>query len=150
MHTTAPTPLLLDANKRPVRVRAAPAAEAALADDLTPEARTVLRDFARALLKEGAFNVFLSGLLKDIRMERSWATGDRIGMWVLAVVRWATSFFLLDSKDGKDGKGKKREFGQVGAAVESGFVSWVLRRMREATEEKVWLSVSIISILTVL
>ncbi|KAJ7856566.1 timeless protein-domain-containing protein [Mycena leptocephala] len=136
VHTTAPTPLLLDANKRPVRVRAAPAAEAALADDLTPEARTVLRDFARALLKEGAFNVFLSGLLKDIRMERSWATGDRIGMWVLAVVRWATSFFLLDSKDGKDGKGKKREFGQVGAAVESGFVSWVLRRMREATEEK--------------
>ncbi|KAJ6588221.1 timeless protein-domain-containing protein [Mycena capillaripes] len=136
VHTTAPTALLLDAGKRAVRTRAAPAAEAALADDLTPEARTVLRDFARALLKEGAFNAFLTGLLKDIRMERSWATGDRIGMWVLAVVRWTTSFFLLDSKDSTDDKGKKREFGHVGAAAESGFVSWVLRRMREATEEK--------------
>ncbi|KAJ7704500.1 timeless protein-domain-containing protein [Mycena rosella] len=138
VHTTAPTPLLLDAGKRPVRVRAAPATEAALADDLTPEARKVLRDFARALLKEGAFNGFLSGLLKDIRMERSWATGDRVGLWVLAVVRWMTSFFLIDGqdKDGKEGKGKKREFGRVAAAAESGFVSWVLRRMREATEEK--------------
>ncbi|KAJ7454075.1 timeless protein-domain-containing protein [Mycena galericulata] len=130
VHTTAPTPLLLDAGKRPARTRAAPAAEAALADDLTPEARTVLRDFARGLLKEGAFNAFLSGLLKDIRMERSWATGDRVGMWVLAVVRWTTSFFLLD------GSKENREFGRVGAAAESGFVSWVLRRMREATEEK--------------
>ncbi|KAJ7672486.1 timeless protein-domain-containing protein [Mycena polygramma] len=133
VHTTAPTPLLLDAGKRAVRTRAVPAAEAALADDLTPEARTVLRDFARALLKEGAFNVFLTGLLKDIRMERSWATGDRIGTWLLAVVRWAISFFLLDGKDDKE---KKREFGYVAAAAESGFVSWVLKRMREATEEK--------------
>ncbi|KAJ7151353.1 timeless protein-domain-containing protein [Mycena crocata] len=136
VHTTAPTPLLLDAGKRPVRARAAPAAEAALADDLTLEARDILRNFARSLLKEGAFNAFLTGLLKDIRMERSWATGDRVGMWVLAVVRWTTSFFLLDGNDGKDGKAKKREFGSVGAAVESGFVSWVLRRMREASDEK--------------
>ncbi|KAJ7439501.1 timeless protein-domain-containing protein [Mycena latifolia] len=138
VHTTAPTPLLLDAAKKPVRVRAAPAAEAALADDLTPEARKVLRDFARALLKEGAFNAFLTGLLKDIRMERSWATGDRVGLWVLAVVRWTTTFFLVDGKDDKNGKdkGTKREFGRVAAAAESGFVSWVLRRMREAAEEK--------------
>ncbi|KAJ7134228.1 timeless protein-domain-containing protein [Mycena epipterygia] len=133
VHTTAPTPLLLDAGKRSVRTRAAPATEAALADDLTPEARGVLRDFARALLKEGAFNALLSGLLKDIRMERSWATGDRVSTWLLAVVRWTTAFFLLD---GKDDKTKKREFGRVGAAAESGFVSWVLRRMREATDEK--------------
>ncbi|KAJ7208162.1 timeless protein-domain-containing protein [Mycena haematopus] len=110
IHTTAPTPLLLDAGKRAVRTRAVPAAEAALADDLTPEARAVLRNFASALLKEGAFNSFLSALLKDIRMERS--------------------------KDSKEGQGQKREFGRVGAAAESGFVSWVLRRMREATEEK--------------
>ncbi|KAJ7764630.1 timeless protein-domain-containing protein [Mycena maculata] len=137
VHTTAPTPLLLDAGKRSVRTRAVPAAEAALADDLTPEARNVLRGFARALLKEGAFNAFLGGLLKDIRMERSWATGDRVGVWLLAVVRWTTSFFLLDgSKDAKDAKGKRREFGRVGAAAESGFVAWVLRRMREAAEEK--------------
>ncbi|KAF7359427.1 Topoisomerase 1-associated factor 1 [Mycena sanguinolenta] len=133
VHTTAPTPLLLDAGKRAVRTRAVPAAEAALADDLTSEARTVLRNLVSAFLKEGAFNLFLSALLKDIRMERSWATGDRVGMWVLAVVRWTITFFLLDNK------GQKREFGRVGAAAESGFVSWVLRRMREATEEKVWL-----------
>ncbi|KAJ6500386.1 timeless protein-domain-containing protein [Mycena sanguinolenta] len=130
VHTTAPTPLLLDAGKRAVRTRAVPAAEAALADDLTSEARIVLRNLAAALLKEGAFNAFLSALLKDIRMERSWATGDRVGMWVLAVVRWIITFFLLDNK------GQNREFGLVGAAAESGFVSWVLRRMREATEEK--------------
>ncbi|KAJ7349333.1 timeless protein-domain-containing protein [Mycena albidolilacea] len=133
VHTTAPTPLLLDAGKRSVRTRAVAATEAALADDLTPEARTVLRDLARALLKEGAFNAFLTALLKDIRMERSWATGDLVAMRVLAVVRWTITFFLLDSKDGQ---GQKREFGRVGAAAESGFVSWVLRRMREATDEK--------------
>jgi replication fork protection complex subunit Tof1/Swi1 len=135
VHTTAPTPLLLDAGKRSVRTRAVAATEAALADDLTPEARGVLRDLARALLKEGAFNAFLTALLKDIRMERSWATGDLVAMRVLAVVRWTITFFLLDSKDGQ---GQKREFGRVGAAAESGFVSWVLRRMREATDEKVW------------
>ncbi|KAJ7170342.1 timeless protein-domain-containing protein [Mycena crocata] len=110
VHTTAPTPLLLDAGKRPVRARAVPAAEAALVDHLTLEARDILRNFARASLKEGAFNAFLTRLLKDIRMERSWATGDRVG--------------------------QKREFGHVGAAVERGFVSWVLRRMREASDEK--------------
>ena len=138
MHTTAPTPLLLDAGKRSVRVRAAPATEAALADDLTPEARAVMCDFARTLLNEGAFNAFLTALLKDIRMERSWATGDRVRLWVLAVVRWTISFFLLDGKDVKEGNAVKREFGRVAAAAESGFVSWVLRRMREATEEKVF------------
>ncbi|KAJ7075414.1 timeless protein-domain-containing protein [Mycena belliarum] len=135
VHTTAPTALLLDAGKKSKRVRAAPAAEAALADDLTPEARKVLRDFAWALLKEGAFNAFLTGLLKDIRMERSWATSDRVGLWVLSVVRWTISFFLMDGKDGKE-KGVKREFGRVAAAAESGLVAWVLRRMREAAEEK--------------
>ncbi|KAJ7201098.1 timeless protein-domain-containing protein [Mycena pura] len=133
VHTTAPTALLLDAGKRASRTRAAPATEAALADDLVPEARDVLRDFARSLLKEGAFNAFVTGLLKDIKMERSWATGDRVGMWVLAVVRWTTSFFLLDRKDEK---GKKHQFGWVAAVAESGFVAWVLRRMRDAAEEK--------------
>ncbi|KAF8185006.1 timeless protein-domain-containing protein [Mycena galopus ATCC 62051] len=112
VHTTAPTALLLDAGKRPVRVRALPAAEAALADDLTPKHAVAL--------------------LKDIRMERAWATGDRVAMMVLAVARWTIAFFLLDNKDSKE----KREFGRVGAAAESGFVSWVLKRMREATEEK--------------
>ncbi|KAK7023845.1 topoisomerase 1-associated factor 1 [Favolaschia claudopus] len=136
VHTTAPTPMLLDAGKRPVRARPVAATEAALADDLTAEARAVLRDTALALLKEGAFNVFLSGLLKDIRMERAWATGDRVATWVLAVVRWLIAFFLLDTKGNNDGSKPKREFGRVGAAAESGFVSWVLRRMREATEEK--------------
>ncbi|KAJ7849053.1 timeless protein-domain-containing protein [Mycena olivaceomarginata] len=122
VHTTAPTPLLLDAGKRSVRTRAVAATEAALADDLTPEARG-----------KAHFNAFLTALLKDIRMERSWATGDLVAMRVLAVVRWTITFFLLDSKDGQ---GQKREFGRVGAAAESGFVSWVLRRMREATDEK--------------
>ncbi|KAJ7608441.1 timeless protein-domain-containing protein [Roridomyces roridus] len=133
VHSTAPTPFLLDAGKRPVRARAANATEAALADNLSPEARDVLRQLARSFLKDGVFNPFLTGLLKDIRMERSWATGDRVGMWVLAVVRWVAAFFLVD---GTADEGKKREFGHVGAAVESGFVSWVLRRMHDASEEK--------------
>ncbi|KAJ7038064.1 timeless protein-domain-containing protein [Mycena alexandri] len=117
IHTTAPTPLLLDAGKRAVRKRPAADTEAALADDLTLEART------------GAFNAFLASLLKDIKMERSWAVGDRVGVWLMSVVRWTVSFFLMEGKE-------KREFGRVGAAAESGFVSWVLRRMREATEDK--------------
>ncbi|KAJ7178128.1 timeless protein-domain-containing protein [Mycena filopes] len=147
IHTTAPTPLLLDAGKRAVRKRPAADPEAALADDLTFEAREVLRTFATAFLKEGAFNAFLASLLKDIKMERSWAVGNRVGIWVMAVVRWAVAFFLMEGKDAKGAAGKdkgkekekaqpKREFGRVGAAAESGFVSWVLRRMREASDDK--------------
>ncbi|CAK5278317.1 unnamed protein product, partial [Mycena citricolor] len=130
VHTTAPVPFLLDANKKRVRVRAVESADAIYADDLTIEALSVLRGSARDFLSEGVFNAFLTALLRDIKMERSWATGDRIGIWTLAVVRWTTCFFLLDTKV------KKRDFGLVGAAVESGFVSWVLKRMREASEEK--------------
>ncbi|KAJ6625085.1 timeless protein-domain-containing protein [Mycena sp. CBHHK59/15] len=137
VHTTAPTPALLDAGKRSVRVRSAGDTEAALADDLTPEARGILRTLARALLQEGAFNALLTGLLKDMRMERAWATGNRVAVWVLGVARWVVAFFLLDGKEGEGkGKDKKLEFGQVGAAADSMFVSWVLRRLREAAEEK--------------
>jgi replication fork protection complex subunit Tof1/Swi1 len=138
VHTTAPIPLLLDANKRPVRQRNMNNAPA-LDDDLTPPARGVLRDFAQTLLKEGAFNTFVAGLLKDMRMERSWAVGENVGVWMLGVVRWAVAFFMIDGADGdkEKGKGKAREFGYVAAAADSGCVAWVLKRMREATEDKV-------------
>ncbi|KAJ7786448.1 timeless protein-domain-containing protein [Mycena metata] len=142
VHTTAPTPLLLDAGKRAVRKRPAADTEAALADDLTLEARAVLRDLASALLKEGAFNTFLASLLKDIKMERSWAVGDRVGVWLMSVVRWTVAFFLMEGKAIKERRRRRRRrnrnlsSGVWAQAAESGFVSWVLRRMREASEDK--------------
>ncbi|KAF7338588.1 Topoisomerase 1-associated factor 1 [Mycena venus] len=136
VHTTAPTPLLLDAGKRPVRTRAVPAAEAALADDLTPEARAVLRNLVRALLKEGAFQCVPQWTAEG--HPNGTLVGDRRPHWHVGTGPrpMDDNVFLLESKETKDGQGQKREFGRVGAAAESGFVSWVLRRMREATEEK--------------
>ncbi|KAJ7056867.1 timeless protein-domain-containing protein [Mycena amicta] len=135
IHKTGDTSSLLDAGKRATRTRAAPAMEAALADDLNPEAREVMRNFARTMLNEGVFDTFVTAVFKDIRMERAWATGSRPRMWLMAVVRWMLTFFLLEGKDDKE-KATNRQYGLVAAAAESSFVSFVLKYMREATEEK--------------
>ncbi|KAF7329666.1 hypothetical protein MKEN_00229700 [Mycena kentingensis (nom. inval.)] len=132
----ASTGSILDARKKASKARAAPAAEAALMDDLTPEARDILRTFVHTFLHGGVFDAYLAALFKDIRMERAWATGARVPLWLMAVVRWILTFFLLEGKDDKGKSAKRLQYGLVASAAESGFVSFVLRHMREATDEK--------------
>jgi replication fork protection complex subunit Tof1/Swi1 len=81
---------------------------------------------------------FLSALLKDIRSERPKIT-DKDNLRLLFVTKWFLEFFLaMRSKEQKSNVGEdKWNFGLVAEVTERSWIIWVLKRMREAVEEKV-------------
>ncbi|KAF5372553.1 hypothetical protein D9758_005156 [Tetrapyrgos nigripes] len=122
-------------------------------ENLSVEAKTVLRSLAIGFL-EGCFNSFLATLLKDIRSERVKVT-EKDNVRLLFLTKWFLDFFLSlransaksAGKDGNNSNSKtslsstssdtpKWSFGLVAEVVEREWIIWVLKRMREANDEK--------------
>ncbi|KAL0580059.1 Topoisomerase 1-associated factor 1 [Marasmius crinis-equi] len=115
-------------------------------DHLTAEARQALQTFATDFL-DSCFNPFLSTLLKDIRSERPKIT-EKDNLRLLFVAKWFLEFFLgmrsmfaqklqaNNSDPAAIEALEKWKFGLVAEVVEQHWIVWVLKRMREAVEEK--------------
>ncbi|KAJ3565991.1 hypothetical protein NP233_g7283 [Leucocoprinus birnbaumii] len=111
-------------------------------DNLSVDARKVLQDLANEFLK-ACFNSFVSTLLKDIRLERARVT-EKDKLRLLFVTKFFLEYFLAlraqDEKSQSDtGKSKGSEnwtFGLIAEVVERDWIVWVLKRMREAVDEK--------------
>lgn len=76
---------------------------------------------------------FLSSLLKDIKAERPKIT-EKDNLRLLYLTKWFLEFFqLLHNQD----KEQLWGYGLVGEVIERSWIAWVLKRIREAGEEKV-------------
>ncbi|KAI0649834.1 timeless protein-domain-containing protein [Trametes meyenii] len=101
-------------------------------DNLSLDARVVLQNLARSFI-EGCFNPLLASLLKDIKAERPKIT-EKDHLRLLFVTKWFLEFFLCErSRQPEDARWI---FGLVAEVVDRGWIVWVLRRMREAQEDK--------------
>lgn len=85
---------------------------------------------------------FLATVLKDIRSERAKIT-EKDNLRLLFVTKWFLDFFLsrrTQAKNAKSGEDlQKHGFGLVAEVLERHWIIWVLRRMREAVDDKVTL-----------
>lgn len=82
---------------------------------------------------------FLSALLKDIKSERPKIT-EKDNLRLLFVTKWFLEFFLgyrVRLKAGKESAEGQGGFGLIAEVIERGWIVWVLKRMREAVEDKV-------------
>lgn len=84
---------------------------------------------------------FLASLLKDIKSERPKIT-EKDHLRLLFVTKWFLEFFLTVRAKQKEELQKKHDnsiwgFDLVGEVIERGWIIWILKRMREAVEEKV-------------
>ena len=80
---------------------------------------------------------FLSSLLKDIRAERAKIT-EKDNLRLLYVAKWFLEFFLCARA--RQGPAEAWSFGLVAEVTDRVWIVWVLKRMRQAVEEKVRLS----------
>ncbi|KAI0942849.1 hypothetical protein AcV7_002147 [Taiwanofungus camphoratus] len=101
-------------------------------DNLTLDAKLTLQNLARTFV-EACFNPFLSSLLKDIKAERPKIT-EKDNLRLLYVTKWFLEFFM--SVRTKEGQSTTWTFGLIAEVTERGWIVWVLKRMREAVEEK--------------
>jgi len=87
---------------------------------------------------------FLSALLKDIRSERPKIT-EKDNLRLLYVTKWFLEFFLtMQGKEQEQKNGEEKwSFEFIAEVTERSWIIWVLKRMREAVEEKVRLSFSV-------
>ena len=76
----------------------------------------------------------LSSLLKDIKAERPKVT-EKDNLRLLFVTKWFLEFFLCERA--RQSTGANWAFGLIAEVADRGWIVWVLRRMREAQEEKV-------------
>ena len=81
---------------------------------------------------------FLSMLLKDIKSERPKIT-EKDNLRLLYVTKWFLEFFLaMQCKEQEEKIGEEKwSFGLIAEVTERSWIIWVLKRMREAVEEKV-------------
>lgn len=89
---------------------------------------------------------FLGSLLKDIKSERPKIT-EKDHVRLLFITRWFIEFFLslrTAEKAGSAGTDKNKseevekwEFETIGEVLETVWIVWILRRMREAVDQKV-------------
>ncbi|KAG9019357.1 Topoisomerase 1-associated factor 1 [Tulasnella sp. 427] len=80
------------------------------------------------------FNRFVISLLKDIRMERAKIT-EKDNVRLLFLTTWCLEFFLAARQ--KNGiESNVTAFGMIKEVVQEEWVKWVLKRMREAAEDK--------------
>ncbi|THH17984.1 hypothetical protein EW146_g2907, partial [Bondarzewia mesenterica] len=124
---------IMDLVKRQKTQKVKKADELGRVDNLSTEAKTVLRGLARTFI-ESCFNPFLASLLKDIKSERPKIT-EKDNLRLLFVTKWFLEFFLAVRSNEKHSE-TRWEFGLVGEVVERGWIVWVLKRMRGAVEEK--------------
>ncbi|KAF8237621.1 timeless-domain-containing protein [Tricholoma matsutake] len=131
---------ILDMTKRQRTKKGTILDELAREDNLSIEARVTLQNLAIEFV-EACFNPFLSALLKDIRSERPKIT-EKDNLRLLYVTKWFLEFFLSvrakeHEKMKTTGGAKDRwKFGLIAEVTERGWIVWVLKRMREAVEEK--------------
>ncbi|KAH9947733.1 timeless protein-domain-containing protein [Amylocystis lapponica] len=119
---------ILDMAKRHRPQKGQRADELARADNLALDARVVLQTLARTFV-EACFNPLLASLLKDIKAERA-KIAEKDHLRLLYVATWFLEFFLCArARHGWD-------FGLVAEVTERAWIGWVLRRMREALDEK--------------
>ncbi|KAI0301445.1 timeless protein-domain-containing protein [Russula brevipes] len=158
---------VIDLVKRQNKQKGKKEDEVARNDNLTPEARTVLRGLARTFL-ESCFNrtqhilfisrifchisfltyivrhdgmagraAFLASLLKDIKSERPKIT-EKDNLRLLFVTKWFLEYFLaVRAQEKGAGAPEPWAFGLVGEVIERSWIVWVLKRMNSAVEEKV-------------
>ena len=81
---------------------------------------------------------FLSMLLKDIKSERPKIT-EKDNLRLLYVTKWFLEFFLvMQGKEKEQNNGEEKwSFDLIAEVTERSWIIWVLKRMREAVEEKV-------------
>ncbi|KAI4520868.1 timeless-domain-containing protein [Schizophyllum commune Loenen D] len=113
--------------------------ELAREENLSVEARNILQKFAAEFV-ENCFNPFLSALIKDIRMERPKIT-EKDNLLLLYVAKWFIEFFLLSRAKEKTGSNAKAgderwNFRLIAEITERDWIVWVLKRMRQASEDK--------------
>ncbi|KAI0366585.1 timeless-domain-containing protein [Pilatotrama ljubarskyi] len=101
-------------------------------ENFSLDARLVLQNLARAFI-ESCFNPLLASLLKDIKAERPKIT-EKDHLRLLFVAKWFLEFFLCERA--RQPEGSRWKFGLVAEVIDRGWIVWVLRRMREAQEEK--------------
>lgn len=143
---------ILDITKHQKARKANKVDELTREDSLSFEARLVLQGFAREFV-ESCFNrafggflswcgahvvvAFLSSLLKDIKSERPKIT-EKDHLRLLYTTKWLLEFFLnLRSKESIVGGHRKWNIRLVAEVTDRSWIVWVLRRMREAVEDKV-------------
>ncbi|KAF8909752.1 timeless protein-domain-containing protein [Gymnopilus junonius] len=127
---------IMDMTKRQRHKKVNKLDDLGIQDNIGLEARVVLQNLASEFV-ESCFNSFLSGLLKDIRSERPKIT-EKDNLRLLYVAKWFLEFFLsMRSKEQQAKSGQDRwNFGLVAEVTERSWIIWVLKRMREAVEEK--------------
>lgn len=82
---------------------------------------------------------FLSSLLKDIKSERA-KIAEKDNLRLLFITKWFLEFFLqARTKDKALEKGNSWDFGLVAEVMDREWIAWVLKRMREALDAKVFL-----------
>ncbi|KAJ4477289.1 timeless protein-domain-containing protein [Lentinula aciculospora] len=140
------TGALWDKSKRQKAWKGHKVDELASYETLSVEAMRVLQMFASEFLEE-CFNSFLSMLLKDIRSERAKIT-EKDNLRLLYVTKWFLDFFFsrrtpaLKSKAAQSSVAnedldiQKFSFSLVAEVLERPWIIWVLKRMREAVDEK--------------
>ncbi|KAJ3842021.1 timeless protein-domain-containing protein [Lentinula raphanica] len=145
---TGDTGTLWDKSKRQKAWKGHKVDELASYETLSVEAMRVLQSFASDFVEE-CFNSFLSTLLKDIRSEKAKIT-EKDNLRLLYVTKWFLDFFLsrrnlvTKSKPSavrstevtEDLNSRLYDFGLVAEVLERTWIVWVLKRMREATDEK--------------
>ncbi|TFY67030.1 hypothetical protein EVJ58_g1892 [Rhodofomes roseus] len=123
---------IVDRLKRQKKQKIKKTDELAREDNLSVDAKFILQNFARILI-EACFNPFLSSLLKDIRAERAKIT-EKDNLRLLYVAKWFLEFFLCVRAT--QGSENAWSFGLVAEVTDRAWIVWVLKRMRQAVEEK--------------
>ena len=98
---------------------------------------SIVRVFCRSGPKVDSCTAFLASLLKDIRSERPKIT-EKDNLRLLFVTKWFIDFFLCSRSRDSQGASKEdeMEFALVVEVVQRSWAGWVIRRMREAWEDK--------------
>ncbi|TFK32404.1 timeless protein-domain-containing protein [Crucibulum laeve] len=127
---------IMDMTKRQKSKKGNTVDELAREDNLSMEARVILQNLATEFI-EACFNPFLSGLLKDIKSERAKIT-EKDNLRLLFMTKWFLNFFLSMrmKEQSKGGVEDKWSFGLIAEVTDRAWIVWVLKRMREAVEEK--------------
>ncbi|KAG6918286.1 hypothetical protein DXG01_015378 [Tephrocybe rancida] len=126
---------IMDISKRQTAKKGNRIDEMTREDHLSVEARVILQNLAIEFT-EACFNPFLSALLKDIRSERAKIT-EKDNLRLLFVTKWFLEFFLaMRAKEKDQGTGGRWGFALIAEVTERTWIIWVLKRMREAVEEK--------------
>ncbi|OCH87501.1 timeless-domain-containing protein [Obba rivulosa] len=122
----------MSAAKRQAALKGKKLDELGREDNLSLDARQILQNLARTFI-EACFNPLLSSLLRDIKAERPKVT-EKDNLRLLYVAKWFLEFFLCVRA--KEGQTTTLDFGLIAEVTERAWIVWVLRRMREAVEDK--------------